>query len=82
MLSFQISQIKVRLVARITVQGRTKEARERKERRDRRRDKGGTGGTGDGGIKVNKECRDTRGIKEWKDTHDSEECRDTQGIRE
>ena len=54
MLSFQISQIKVRLVARITVQGRTKEARERKERRDRRRDKG-RGGQGMGGIKVNKE---------------------------
>ena len=57
MLSFQISQIKVRLVARITVkEGQRRHGKGRRgEIGEGTRGDRGRGGTGDGGIKVNKE---------------------------
>ena len=60
MLSFQILQIKVSLVARITVkegQRRYGKGRRGEIGEGTREGRGGqgTGGTGDGGIKVNKE---------------------------
>ena len=54
MLSFQISQIKVRLVARITVkEGQRRHGKGRRgEIGEGTRGDRGRGGTGDGGIKV------------------------------